>query len=284
MGQPLDFVALIPARMSSTRLPGKPLADIAGEPMVVRVARRAIDSGARLVAVATDSTEVISAVEARGVRALLTRADHPTGTDRLAEAADLLGLHDDEIVVNVQGDEPEIPPPLIARVAEQLRDNPDCAIATAAHAIDSLADYLSPNVVKVVTDRRGHALYFSRAAIPFARDAMARMTAASLTSPVQGPNESGPLDAALGPGATGAIARHIGLYAYRVGFLRAYRDLAASPIEAIESLEQLRALWHGFRIAVLQVEQAPPAGVDTQADLDRVRRHFAGRLHTQPLV
>jgi 3-deoxy-manno-octulosonate cytidylyltransferase (CMP-KDO synthetase) len=284
MGQPLDFVALIPARMSSTRLPGKPLADIAGEPMVVRVARRAIDSGARLVAVATDSTEVISAVEARGVRALLTRADHPTGTDRLAEAADLLGLHDDEIVVNVQGDEPEIPPPLIARVAEQLRDNPDCAIATAAHAIDSLADYLSPNVVKVVTDRRGHALYFSRAAIPFARDAMARMTAASLPSPVQGPDESGPLDAALGPGATGAIARHIGLYAYRVGFLRAYRDLAASPIEAIESLEQLRALWHGFRIAVLQVEQAPPAGVDTQADLDRVRRHFAGKLHTQPLV
>jgi len=284
MGQPLDFVALIPARMSSTRLPGKPLADIAGEPMVVRVARRASESGARLVAVATDSTEVISAVEAHGVRALLTGADHPSGTDRLAEAADLLGLHDDEIVVNVQGDEPEIPPPLIARVAEQLRDNPDCAIATAAHAIDSLADYLSPNVVKVVTDRRGHALYFSRAAIPFARDAMARITAASLTSPVQGPNESGPLDAALGPGATGAIARHIGLYAYRVGFLRAYRDLPASPIEAIESLEQLRALWHGFRIAVLRVEQAPPAGVDTQADLDRVRRHFVGRLHTKPLV
>ncbi len=284
MSQPLDFVALIPARMGATRLPGKPLADIAGEPMVVRVARRAIDSGARLVAIATDSTEVIAAVEAHGVQALLTRADHPSGTDRLAEAADLLGLHDDEIVVNVQGDEPEIPPLLIALVAEQLRENPDCAIATAAHAIESLADYLSPNVVKVVTDRRGHALYFSRAAIPFARDAMARVTAASRSSPPQGPSESDSLDATLGPGVTGAIARHIGLYAYRVGFLRAYRDLPPSPIEAIESLEQLRALWHGFRIAVLQVAQAPPAGVDTQADLDRVRRHFADRLHPQPSV
>ena len=284
MSQPLDFVALIPARMSSTRLPGKPLADIAGQPMVVRVAHRAIDSGARLVAVATDSTEVIRAVEAHGMRALLTRADHPSGTDRLAEAADLLGLHDDEIVVNVQGDEPEIPPPLIARVAEQLRDNPDCAIATAAHAIESLADYLSPNVVKVVTDRRGHALYFSRAAIPYARDAMARMAAANLVSPHQGPNDSESFDGALGPGVAGAMSRHIGLYAYRVGFLRAYRDLAPSPIEAIESLEQLRALWHGFRIAVLQVEQAPPAGVDTQADLDRVRRQFTDRLHAQPSV
>ena len=284
MSQPLDFVALIPARMNSTRLPGKPLADIAGQPMVVRVAHRAINSGARLVAVATDSTEVIRAVEAHGMRALLTRADHPSGTDRLAEAADLLGLHDDEIVVNVQGDEPEIPPPLIARVAEQLRDNPDCAIATAAHAIESLADYLSPNVVKVVTDRRGHALYFSRAAIPYARDAMARMTAANPVSPPQGPGDSESFDGALGPGVAGAMSRHIGLYAYRVGFLRAYRDLAPSPIEAIESLEQLRALWHGFRIAVLQVEQAPPAGVDTQADLDRVRRQFADKLHAQPSV
>ena len=284
MSQPLDFVALIPARMSSTRLPGKPLADIAGQPMVVRVAHRAINSGARLVAVATDSTEVIRAVESHGMRALLTRADHPSGTDRLAEAADLLGLHDDEIVVNVQGDEPEIPPPLIARVAEQLRDNPDCAIATAAHAIESLADYLSPNVVKVVTDRRGHALYFSRAAIPYARDAMARMAAANLVSPPQGPGDSESLDGALGPGVAGAMSRHIGLYAYRVGFLRAYRDLPPSPIEAIESLEQLRALWHGFRIAVLQVEQAPPAGVDTQADLDRVRRQFTDRLHAQPSV
>jgi 3-deoxy-manno-octulosonate cytidylyltransferase (CMP-KDO synthetase) len=284
MSQMPDFVALIPARMSSTRLPGKPLADIAGEPMVVRVARRALDSGARLVAVATDSTEVIDAVEAHGIRALLTRADHPSGTDRLAEAADLLGLHDDDIVVNVQGDEPEIPPPLIARVAEQLRAHPDCAIATAAHAIDSLADYLSPNVVKVVTDARGQALYFSRAPIPFARDAMARLATASLMTPDQGNSESISLDAALGPGIAPAVARHIGLYAYRVRFLRAYRNLAPSPIESIESLEQLRALWHGFRIAVMQVDQAPPAGVDTQADLDRVRRHYACTRTSQPSV
>ncbi len=284
MSQVPDFVALIPARMSSTRLPGKPLADIAGEPMVVRVARRALDSGARLVAVATDSAEVIDAVEAHGIRALLTRADHPSGTDRLAEAADLLGLRDEDIVVNVQGDEPEIPPPLIVRVAEQLRANPDCAIATAAHAIESLADYLSPNVVKVVTDARGQALYFSRAPIPYARDPMARLTAASPVKPAQGHNESIPLDAALGPGISEAVARHIGLYAYRVAFLRAYRDLTPSPIEAIESLEQLRALWHGFRIAVIRVEQAPPAGVDTQADLDRVRRHYADIPPTQHSV
>jgi 3-deoxy-manno-octulosonate cytidylyltransferase (CMP-KDO synthetase) len=279
-----DFVALIPARMSSTRLPGKPLADIAGEPMVVRVARRALDSGARLVAVATDSTEVIDAVRAHGIQALLTRADHPSGTDRLAEAADLLGLRDDDIVVNVQGDEPEIPPSLIARVAEQLRARPDCAIATAAHAIESLADYLSPHVVKVVTDARGEALYFSRAPIPFARDAMARLAAAGQMRPDQGDGESISLSAALGPDIASAIARHIGLYAYRVGFLRAYRQLTPSPIESIESLEQLRALWHGFRIAVMQVEQAPPAGVDTQADLDRVRRHYADKPPAQRQV
>lgn len=279
-----DFVALIPARMSSTRLPGKPLADIAGEPMVVRVARRALDSGARLVAVATDSTEVIDAVEAHGIQALLTRADHPSGTDRLAEAADLLGLRNDDIVVNVQGDEPEIPPSLIARVAEQLRAHPDCAIATAAHAIESLADYLSPHVVKVVTNARGEALYFSRAPIPFARDAMARLAATGQMTPDQGDGESISLSAALGPGIASAIARHIGLYAYRVGFLRAYRDLTPSPIESIESLEQLRALWHGFRIAVMQVEQAPPAGVDTQADLDRVRRHYADKPPAQRQV
>jgi len=281
MSQAPDFVALIPARMSSTRLPGKPLADIGGEPMVVRVARRALDSGARLVAVATDSSEVIDAVGAHGIRALLTRADHPSGTDRLAEAADLLGLRDDDIVVNVQGDEPEIPPPLIARVAEHLRANPDCAIATAAHAIESLADYLSPNVVKVVTDARGQALYFSRASIPFARDAMARRGAASPNAADQRDNEPIPVDAALGPGIAAAFARHIGLYAYRVGFLRAYRNLTPSPIESIESLEQLRALWHGFRIAVMQVDEAPPAGVDTQADLDRVRRHYADKPPAQ---
>jgi len=259
------FVALVPARMASTRLPDKPLADIGGEPMVLRVARQAQASGARLVAVATDSQRVADAVAAHGVRALLTRADHPSGTDRLAEAADLLGLDDAEIVVNVQGDEPEIPPELIARVAALLRASPDCAIATAAHPIDALGDYLSPNVVKVVLDAASRALYFSRAPIPFARDAMPAF-------PSRLPET---LPATLAPAR--AVQRHIGLYAYRVSFLRAYRQLAPSPLEAIEALEQLRALWHGHRIAVLSTDEAPPAGVDTPADLERVRRAFAAR-------
>ncbi len=258
------FVALVPARMASSRLPDKPLADIAGQPMVVRVARQAQASGARLVAVATDSQRVVDAVHAAGLTGLLTRGDHPSGTDRLAEAADLLGLGDDEIVVNVQGDEPQVPPPLIARVAELLRSNPDCAISTAAHPIDTLADWLSPNVVKVVTDANARALYFSRAPIPFARDAL--------------PGFPQTLPSAL-PDAIAArriAQRHIGLYAYRVAFLRAYRALAASPLESIEALEQLRALWHGYRIAVLSTDEAPPAGVDTPADLERVRRSFDG--------
>ncbi len=257
------FVALVPARMASTRLPDKPLADIDGEPMVLRVARQAQASGARLVAVATDSQRVLDAVAAAGVRGVLTRADHPSGTDRLAEAADLLGLHDDEIVVNVQGDEPQIPPTLVAQVAALLRASPDCAIATAAHPIHDLADYLSPNVVKVVLDARSRALYFSRAPVPFARDALAGF-------PASVPDA---LPAALG--AARAVQRHIGLYSYRVSFLRAYRALTPSPLEAIEALEQLRALWHGHRIAVLSTDDAPPAGIDTPADLERVRRAFA---------
>jgi 3-deoxy-manno-octulosonate cytidylyltransferase (CMP-KDO synthetase) len=257
------FVALVPARMASTRLPDKPLLDIDGEPMVVRVAHRARASGARLVAVATDSQRVVDAVTAAGLRALLTRADHPSGTDRLAEAADLLGLHDDEIVVNVQGDEPQIPPALVARVAALLRENPDCAIATAAHPIEAVADYLSPNVVKVVLDARSRALYFSRAPIPFARDALPGFPQ---TLP-------GGLPDLLSRDR--AVQRHIGLYAYRVSFLRAYRGLAPSPLESIEALEQLRALWHGHRIVVLSTDDAPPAGIDTPADLDRVRRTFS---------
>jgi 3-deoxy-manno-octulosonate cytidylyltransferase (CMP-KDO synthetase) len=264
------FVALVPARMASTRLPDKPLADIDGEPMVLHVARQAQASGARLVAVATDSQRVVDAVTAGGVRALLTRADHPSGTDRLAEAADLLGLRDDEIVVNVQGDEPQIPPALIARVAALLRSSPDCAIATAAHPIDTLTDYLSPNVVKVVLDARSKAMYFSRAPIPFARDALAGFPTALPAV----------LPAALTDGR--AVQRHIGLYAYRVSFLRAYRGLAPSPLESIEALEQLRALWHGHRIAVLSTDDAPPAGVDTPADLERVRRAFSA-LRTRRL-
>jgi 3-deoxy-manno-octulosonate cytidylyltransferase (CMP-KDO synthetase) len=255
------FVALVPARMASTRLPDKPLADIAGAPMVVHVARRAAESGARLVAVATDSQAVLDAVSAAGVRGLMTRTDHPSGTDRLAEAADLLGLDDDEIVVNVQGDEPQIPPSLVASVAGLLAANPDCAIATAAHPVASAEDWMSPNVVKVVVDAAGRAMYFSRAPIPFARDALAGFPRT--------------LPDALPAALAGAVLRHVGLYAYRVSFLRAYRALSPSPVESIEALEQLRALWHGHRIAVLATAEAPPAGVDTPADLERVRRAFA---------
>jgi 3-deoxy-manno-octulosonate cytidylyltransferase (CMP-KDO synthetase) len=262
------FVALIPARMASTRLPDKPLADLAGQPMVLRVAAQARASGARLVAVATDSERVRDAVEAGGVRALMTRADHPSGTDRLAEAADLLGLADGEIVVNVQGDEPQIPPALVARVAGLLREHPDCSIATAAHPVADAADWMSPNVVKVVLDARSRALYFSRAPIPFARDALAGF-------PQRLPDA---LPAAL----AGTVLRHVGLYAYRVSFLRAYRALEPSPLESIEALEQLRALWHGHRIVVATTDEAPPAGVDTPADLERVRRAFAAPRHAGP--
>lgn len=256
------FVALIPARLASTRLPDKPLADIAGRPMVVRVAERARASGARRVVVAADSAAIVDAVQAHGFEALLTRADHPSGTDRLAEAAAALGLADDEIVVNVQGDEPLVPPALVADVAALLRASPDCAIATAAHRIHTLDDYLNPNVVKVVTDARGVAAYFSRAPIPFHRDGMSGFP--------------GRIPSAL-PDALARLAplRHIGLYALRVAFLRAYPGLAQAPLEQLESLEQLRALWHGYRIAVLRTEQAPQAGVDTPEDLARVRQAFA---------
>lgn len=247
------FVAIIPARLRSTRLPGKPLADIGGLPMVVRVAQRATASGARRVVIATDAPEVMAAAAAHAIEAVLTRADHPSGTDRLAEAAALLDLADSDRVVNVQGDEPLIEPAVIAAVDRALAADPSCAIATAAHPIETIADYLSPHVVKVVTDVRGRALYFSRAPIPFERDA---------------PPPADTLSATL---RAAPVLRHVGLYAYRVGFLRSYPELPRSPLESIESLEQLRALWHGLPIAVLTLDQAPAAGVDTPADLERVR-------------
>jgi 3-deoxy-manno-octulosonate cytidylyltransferase (CMP-KDO synthetase) len=260
----LDFVALIPARLASTRLPDKPLADLAGKPMVVRVAERAVEAGASLVAVATDSQRIADAVVAAGFEAVITRADHASGTDRLAEAARLLGLDEQRIVVNVQGDEPLVPPRLVRAVAAHLATSADCAIATAAHPIDDVAHFFDPNVVKVVCDRAGHALYFSRAPIPFERDAMTGFP--------------GRLAARLPEGlqAAGLPLRHIGLYAYRAGFLDAYPTLTRSPLEALESLEQLRALWHGHRIAVIVTPEAPPAGVDTAADLDRVRLELTG--------
>lgn len=247
------FRVVIPARLHSTRLPDKPLADIAGLPMVVRVAQQAAKSGAAEVVVATDHARILQACTEHGVAARLTRADHPSGTDRLAEMADLLALADDDIVVNVQGDEPLIDPALIDRLAALMAAS-EAPMATLAHPIHDAADMFNPNIVKVTLDRRGHALYFSRAPIPYARDAFAHRTDAL---PPELP-----------------VLRHIGMYAYRAGFLRHYRELAPSALEAIEALEQLRVLWHGHAIAVGVVEQAPPGGVDTPEDLARVRALF----------
>ena len=249
------FTAIIPARYASTRLPGKPLADIGGKPMVVRVAERAIAAGADRVVAATDDVRIKAAVEAHGIAACLTVADHATGTDRLAEAAQQLGLSDDAIVVNVQGDEPLLSSALIRAVAELLAAHPDAAIATACHPITDPAEAFNPNVVKVVLDAKGHALYFSRATIPWARDAFA--------------GSRGDLPQGL------PLYRHYGLYAYRVRFLRAFPALAPAPIERFEALEQLRALWHGFRIVVEITTGTPAPGVDTPEDLDRVRALFA---------
>jgi 3-deoxy-manno-octulosonate cytidylyltransferase (CMP-KDO synthetase) len=249
------FTVLIPARYASTRLPGKPLADIGGAPMVVQVARRAQQSGASRVVIATDDTRVADAAAKHGCDAVMTRADHSTGTDRLAEAAAALALADDEIVVNVQGDEPLLEPALISQMAATLATHPDAAIATACHAIDDAGEAFNPNVVKVVRDAAGYAMYFSRATIPWARDAFAVA------------------HNALPAGLT--ILRHYGLYAYRVAFLRSYPALAPAPMESFEALEQLRALWHGYRIIVDVTAGTPAPGVDTPEDLERVRRVFA---------
>jgi 3-deoxy-manno-octulosonate cytidylyltransferase (CMP-KDO synthetase) len=244
-------------------LPEKPLADIGGKPMVVRVAERARESGAQQVVIATDAPSVLDAARAHGIDALLTRADHPSGTDRLAEVAAHFGWSDDTIVVNVQGDEPLIDPALVRNVAAHLGANPDCAIATAAHPISEAAEVFSANVVKVVLDARGLALYFSRAPIPWMRDAYQPYW--SGTSP----------DLAAMPAPTlDTVYRHIGLYAYRARFLRSYPTHTQAPIEQMEMLEQLRAMWHGERIAVLVTHEAPAPGVDTLADLERVRALF----------
>lgn len=251
----LEFVAIVPARMASMRLPKKPLADIGGLPMVVRVARRAAASGAMRVVVAGDDPAIVNACQAHEVESILTSPSHPTGTDRLAEAAAMLGLPDETIVVNVQGDEPLIPPKAISSVAQLLVNQTDCAIATAAHALQDVEECFNPNVVKVVTDRHGRALYFSRAPIPWARDAFTQ-------SHLKLPNRS-------------LWLRHVGLYAYRCGFLQRFPLLTRAPIEEQESLEQLRALWHGERIAVLQLTEALPPGVDTPEDLKRIRALFS---------
>ena len=248
------FTVLIPARLASTRLPRKPLADIAGVPMVVRVAQRAAMSGAARVVVAADHADILEACAAFQVDAVLTRADHATGSDRLAQACEMLHLEGRDVVVNVQGDEPLIDPALVRACADLLETREDCVMSTAAHAIDSMKELDDPNVVKVVLDAAGRALYFSRAAIPWWRDARAAGAPAVPTP---------------------APLRHIGLYAYRAGFLRRYAALAPSPLEGIESLEQLRVLWHGERIAVHVSDSRPGPGVDTPADLERVRALMA---------
>jgi 3-deoxy-manno-octulosonate cytidylyltransferase (CMP-KDO synthetase) len=258
------FTVVIPARYASTRLPGKPLADIGGRPMVVHVADRARASGARQVVVATDDARVHAAVLAHGHLACMTRTDHPTGTDRLAEAAGTLGLADDSIVVNVQGDEPLLEPALIGEAAALLERTPEASIATACHPIDTADDLFNPNVVKVVLDRQGYALYFSRAPVPWARDAYAA------AAPSRGRRGQPPLP--LPPIPEGLpVHRHYGLYAYRMRFLAAFPSLAPAPIERFEALEQLRALWHGYRIIVAVTHGAPAPGVDTPEDLERVR-------------
>ena len=244
-----EFLVVIPARLGSTRLPRKPLADIGGKPMVVRVAERAQQSNAQSVVVATDSPEIQAVCDQYRIECLLTSADHPTGTDRIAEVAQLLKLPADTLVVNVQGDEPLIPPRLINQVAQTLADNGACAISTVAVPIVDAAEITNPNVVKVVLNRANEALYFSRATIPFVRDPDSKQTITHL--------------------------RHLGIYAYRADFLEAYTRLDPAPPEQAEALEQLRALWNGYRIAVHTASEAPPAGVDTAEDLERVRRILA---------
>jgi 3-deoxy-manno-octulosonate cytidylyltransferase (CMP-KDO synthetase) len=251
----MAFVVVIPARYASTRLPGKALLDIAGRPMVVHVAERAKASGAAEVCVATDDARVMQSVMQHGHQCVMTSPEHTSGTDRIAEVAAKRKWPDDAIVVNVQGDEPRIAPGLIREVADILERQPETAMSTACHVMHREVDLFDPNVVKVVLDARGHALYFSRATIPWARDAFAKdRTRIPTGLPVH---------------------RHIGIYGYRCGFLAQYTKLAPPAIERFEALEQLRALWYGFQISVTVTDQAPEAGVDTPEDLETVRRLFA---------
>jgi 3-deoxy-manno-octulosonate cytidylyltransferase (CMP-KDO synthetase) len=246
----LSFTVLIPARMASTRLPDKPLADIAGKPMVVRVAERAARSGASRVVVAADDLRIVHACGQHNVQAILTKTSHLSGSDRLGEACEHLGLGGNDVVVNVQGDEPLIDPALVRRCAELLLEQPDCLASTAAHPINDHADFANPNVVKVVLDRAGRALYFSRAPIPLWRDG-----GGALPDP--------------------PALRHLGLYGYRASLLLRWSAMPVAPLEQLEALEQLRLLWHGERIAVHVASHGPGSGVDTPEDLERVRALFA---------
>ena len=273
----VTFHVVIPARLASTRLPGKPLLDIGGKPMVIRVAEQAARSGAQQIIIATDDTTILAAAEQHGHRATMTRVDHNSGTDRLAEVVAQQNWADDTIVVNVQGDEPLIPPELIRAVATHLHQHPECAIATACHAIHDEASMRNPNIVKAVLDKDGNALYFSRAPIPYPRDAFMALSSSvgrvDCSSSLRGEvGRGGAAQSSLPSGLP--VMRHIGIYAYRASFLRAYSELTPCALEQFEALEQLRALYHGYKIGVAIAEQAPPAGVDTQSDLELARKIF----------
>jgi 3-deoxy-manno-octulosonate cytidylyltransferase (CMP-KDO synthetase) len=248
----VSFKVVIPARYASARLPGKPLLEIAGKPMVIRVAEQAHKSGAESVVIATDFEKIMQAAQANNVEAVLTRVDHASGTDRIAEVAQKLNWDDDDIVVNVQGDEPLIDPQLIQEVALTLAHSKDAVMATACHAIHDEGSMLNPNIVKVVMDEEGNALYFSRSPIPYPRDDVYKQNIKA--------------------------HRHIGIYAYRVGFLKQYAELSVTELEKIESLEQLRVLHHGYKIAVTITDNAPATGVDMQEDLDYVRSVYAEKV------
>lgn len=253
----MNFKVVIPARYGSTRLPGKPLLEIGGKPMIEHVHQRATESGAAQVVVATDDTRIADCVEGFGGEVCLTDAAHRSGTDRIAQVVKQYAWDTDEIVVNLQGDEPDMPPELLRQVAVDMDRHPDAVMTTLSANLDDGAQLFDPNVVKLVTDAKGYALYFSRAPIPWNRDAFADR--ANLPTSVQG------------------YSRHIGLYAYRAGFLARYIQWQPAPLELVESLEQLRVLWHGERIHVSAAGVVPGQGVDTPQDLERLNRQFQQR-------
>lgn len=255
----MSFRIVIPARYQATRLPGKPLRDLAGKPLIQHVHERALESGAEEILIATDDERIRDAAEGFGAAVCMTRTDHSNGTERLGEVIEKMGWPDEAVIVNLQGDEPLMPPECLRQVAEVLTAHPECAMSTLYAALDDPEDMFDPHVVKLVANRDDEALYFSRAPIPWWRERFGEAPDADLSEPPT------------------PFRRHIGLYAYRADFGRDYGKLTPSPLEQMESLEQLRALWHGYRIAVAEAVQLPPAGVDTEGDLERVRRQLTSQ-------